>query len=152
MSGCEQTQQIAPLFDQLVGEQLDRIGHVEAKCPGRLQVDQKLEFGGLCDRQVGGLHALEDLTGVNADLTKHVWNIGPIAHQPTGFDKITLGIGRGNPMVRRERHKLNEPASEERVRGDEEGVGPVGHEGAEGRLDLAAGAGVEAVSLVMRPR
>ena len=35
--GREQTQQIAPLFDQLVGEQLNRIGHVEAKCPGRLQ-------------------------------------------------------------------------------------------------------------------
>ena len=122
---------------------MDRIGHVEAKCPGRLQVDQKLEFSGLCDRQVGGLHALEDLTGVNADLTKHVWNIGPIAHQPTGFDKITLGIGRGNPIMRRERHKLDEPASEEPVRGDEESVGPVAHEGAEGRLDLAAGACVE---------
>jgi hypothetical protein len=32
-------QQIANrLFDHLVGEQLDRVGHLEAKCPGRLQV------------------------------------------------------------------------------------------------------------------
>ena len=107
----------------------DRVGHLEAKRPGRLQVDHKLEFGGLCDRQVGGLHALEDLTGVDTDLTKHVWNIGPIAHQPTGFDKVTLGIGRGNPMMRRERHKLDGPASEEPVGGDEESVGPVGARG-----------------------
>jgi hypothetical protein len=89
-NGREQTQQIGPLFNHLIGEQLDRVGHLETKCPGRLQVDHKLEFGGLCDRQVGGLHALEDLTGVDTDLTNHVWNIGPIAHQPTGFDKITL--------------------------------------------------------------
>ena len=46
-------------------------------------------------------------------------------------------------MMRRERRKLDAPAGEERVGGDEESVGPVAHEGAEGRLDLAAGAGVE---------
>src|SRR5262245_19485038 len=46
-------------------------------------------------------------------------------------------------MMRRERHKLDAPASEEPVGGDEESVGPVEHEGAEGRLDLAAGAGLE---------
>ena len=46
-------------------------------------------------------------------------------------------------MARRERRKLDAPADEEPVGGDEEGVGPVAHEGGEGRLDLAAGAGVE---------
>jgi hypothetical protein len=65
-SGCEQWQQGA-LFDHLIGEQLDRVGHPDTTCPRRLQVDEKLEFGGLCDRQVGGLHALEDLTDVDAD-------------------------------------------------------------------------------------
>jgi hypothetical protein len=45
------------------------LGSSKAKCPGCLQVDDKLEFGGLRDRQVGGLHAPEDLTGVDADLT-----------------------------------------------------------------------------------
>jgi len=30
----------------------------------------------------------------------HVGNIGPIAHQPTGFDKGALGIGRGNKLAR----------------------------------------------------
>ena len=50
-------------------------------------------------------------------------------------------------MARRERRKLDAPADEERVGGDEEGVGPVAHEGGEGRLDLAAGAGVEDLNL-----
>ena len=55
------------LLDHLVGEQLDRVGHFKAECPGRLQVDDELKFGGLQDRQVGGLRALENLTSVNAD-------------------------------------------------------------------------------------
>ena len=45
-------QQTASLFDHLVsaGEQLGR--HFEAESLGRLQVDDKLEFGGLFDRQI----------------------------------------------------------------------------------------------------
>jgi hypothetical protein len=136
-NGREQTKQTAPLFDHLVGEQLDRVGHIEAKRPGRLQVDDKLEFGGLRDRQVGGLHAPEDSTGVDADLTIHVRNIGPIAHQPTGFDKFALGIGRGNPVMCSERHKLGGPASEERVGRDQESVGPVARKRGEGLASIS---------------
>jgi hypothetical protein len=51
-------------FDHLVGELLEMQRHVEAECPGRLQVDDELEFGRLQDRQVSRLRALEDLTGV----------------------------------------------------------------------------------------
>ena len=50
-------------------------------------------------------------------------------------------------MARRERRKLDAPADEERIGGDEEGVGPVTHEGGKGRLDFAAGAGVEDLDL-----
>jgi hypothetical protein len=35
------------LLDHLVGEQLDRVGHLDAECPGRLQVDDEFEFGRL---------------------------------------------------------------------------------------------------------
>ena len=38
----------------------------------RLQVDDQLELGRLHDRQVGGLRALEDAAGIDADLTKGV--------------------------------------------------------------------------------
>ena len=50
-------------------------------------------------------------------------------------------------MAHRERCKLDAPADEEPVGGDEEGIGPVAHEGGKGRLDLAAGAGVENLNL-----
>jgi hypothetical protein len=68
-------------------------------------------------------------------------------HSSTGFDKGALGIGRGNPMMRRERRKLDGPADEERVRGNEKGVGPVARERGEGRLDFPTGAGFENLNL-----
>ena len=56
--------------------------------PGRLQVDDKLEFRRLQDRQVSRLSAIEDLTGVGADLTIHAYTIGVVAHQAAGFDSL----------------------------------------------------------------
>jgi hypothetical protein len=50
-------------------------------------------------------------------------------------------------MARGHYRKLDTPAVEETVGRDEEGVGPVTHEGGEGRLDLAAGASVEDLNL-----
>jgi hypothetical protein len=40
--------------------------HVEAKRLSRLQIDVKLDFGGLLDRQVGGFFALENPAGIIA--------------------------------------------------------------------------------------
>jgi hypothetical protein len=106
---------------------------------------------GYCGVKLAGVfRALEDLTGVDADLTTHAYNIGPIAHQPTGFDILATVVGRGNPMARRERCKLDAPASEEHVASDVQRVGAVAHEGGEGSLDFAAGAGVERPEFAVR--
>src|SRR5215469_15951699 len=134
-------------FDHLVGEQLDRVGHLEAERSGRYQIDDEFELGGLHDRQIGGLRTLEDLTRVEAGLMKHAHSIGPIAHQPAGFDILAKGIDRGYRMTGSKRRKLDAPADKERVAGNEECVGPVSQEGGEGRLDLFAGAGFEELCL-----
>src|SRR5215469_6042938 len=99
------------------------------------------------DRHVGGLGALENLTGVDPDLTIHVHTIGVVAHQPAGFDSFARGIGRGNPIGRRERRKLDPPAREERIASDVHRVDAIVHESGEGRLDLTTGAGVEDLNL-----
>src|SRR5205809_3475308 len=90
---CDGASSATRSFDHLVGAGEQRWRNFEAERPGRLQVDDELEFGGLQDREVCGLGALEDLTGVGADLTKHVRTIGRVAHQPTDFDNLTTGIG-----------------------------------------------------------
>ena len=44
-SGCEHLQQVRPLFDHLVGEQLDRVRDLNAERPRCSQVDDVFEFG-----------------------------------------------------------------------------------------------------------
>ena len=43
----------------------------------------------LHDRQVGGLLALEDAAGIDADLTPRIRDAGSVAHQPADFGKFT---------------------------------------------------------------
>src|SRR5262249_6224437 len=134
-------------LDHLVGAGEECRWNGDAERPGRLQVDDELEFGRLQDRQVGGLRALEDLTGVGADLAPHVQTIGPIAHQQARFGPLTGRATRRNPVTRRERRKLDAPASEEPIAGNEEGIGPVACDSGEDRLDFPAVAGVEGLDL-----
>jgi hypothetical protein len=65
-------QQTAPLFDHPLGGRKQRRRHGEAEHPGSLVVDHQLELGRLHDRQVSRLGALEDATGIDADLTIRV--------------------------------------------------------------------------------
>ena len=55
-------------------------------------------------------------------------------------------------MVRRERRKLDAPADEEPVGGNEEGVGSIAYEGREGRLDLAVALALRTGICNPRPR
>jgi hypothetical protein len=57
MSGREQSQQGNPLIDHLVGACGEAGRHFEPEYFGSLEVDNKLELGGLIDRQIGGLLA-----------------------------------------------------------------------------------------------
>jgi hypothetical protein len=47
------------LLDHLVGARGEPGRYFEAECLGCLQVDHELELGGLIDRQIGRLLALE---------------------------------------------------------------------------------------------
>src|SRR5262249_6517745 len=88
-------------------------------------------------------------TGVDPELTIHVQRIGPITHQPAGFDKLARGIGCWNPIMRRECRKLNSSSVEESIRGDKQGVSMTECNSGEGRLDLAASTGL--VDLNLKP-
>jgi hypothetical protein len=53
----------------------------------------------LHDRQIGGLGALQNLSGIDADLTSHVSEVGSVANQPAGCDKFTIRIRCRNPVA-----------------------------------------------------
>jgi hypothetical protein len=58
------------LFDYLVGQREQRGRHSDAERLCRLEVDDKLKFGWLLDRQIGGLLSLENSPDVGRRLTK----------------------------------------------------------------------------------
>ena len=93
------------LFDHLVGaRRLACSGHGEAERLGGLQVDVQLDFGGLLDRQVGGLVALENPAGIDAGQAICVRNVRSVAQQTSGRGELAI-VGRslaprGGPSAR----------------------------------------------------
>ena len=93
-------------LDDLVGAGKDRWRDREAESLRGLQIDDQLEIGRLLDRQIGGLGATEDLTGVNADVVICLRKDRPIANQPAIRDVFAPNIDRRNMVVCRQRHNL----------------------------------------------
>jgi len=94
------------LFDDLVGAGENRWRHGEAELLGGLEVDHQLEGRRLLDRQIGGLLALENPSGVNASLAKGRSDAGPIADQAAGSGKFRQCIDRRKGMARRQPDEL----------------------------------------------
>src|SRR5262249_60113080 len=105
-----------------------------ADSPGGLQFDAESIFGGLPDRQVGGLAALEDATGLGSKLTERVSEACSIAHQPAGFRIVAKRIRRGQSAEHRQERQLDTPVVKERGALDEQTVGSFANKGCEGRL------------------
>src|SRR5436190_4233504 len=103
------------LLDHLVGASREPGRYVEAERLGSFQVDHELEPGGLIDRQVGGLFALENPSDVEASPAIRIRSVVAIAHQPALFDKRTVGVHVGDGVTRRERDNLLAPAREVRI-------------------------------------
>ena len=106
------------------------------------------------DRQVGRLRTLEDSAGIDADLTITVRNVGSVAHQAAGIDIVASGIGRGNRVARRQVANWTRRLLKKASGATNSASGTLARKGCEGRVDLAAGAGVEDLDLQpegMRP-
>src|SRR5215813_5521081 len=134
---------LAHSLNHLVGERKQLVRYVKAEHPGRLGIDDEFEFARLHDRQVRGLGALEDESGIDADLTIRIQNVGSVTHQPADFGKVTKISCHGNRMVRRQVGELHAPDVKKGIVADEEGIGSLVHNHREGGFDLADGAGVK---------
>src|SRR5262245_17660605 len=104
-----------PSFDHLVGAGEERRWHIEAKRPCRLQVDDELKLGRPQDRHVGRFLAVENATGIDAELAMLVSDVRSVAQHPAAFGKRAIKINRRHPMIYRQRGELHETGVEQWV-------------------------------------
>src|SRR5438309_8920358 len=94
------------LVDNVVGAGEDRWRDRQPQRLGGLEIDDQLEPSQLLDWQIGRLGAVEDLSGVNAQLARVISAARSIAYQAAGRGEIAPNIDRRNSVARRHCHEL----------------------------------------------
>src|SRR5262249_2317324 len=73
----------------------------EAKCLGGGEVDGKLKFGRLLDRDVGRLHSMQDFIHVICRVSEQFCVIWSVRHERSGFNKVALTEDCGQLLAKR---------------------------------------------------
>src|ERR1700730_3620942 len=97
------------LFDHLVGAPQQREWESKAERLGGLKIDDKLDLGGLLDRQVSRLFALKNPAGIDADQTVYIRKTASVAHQAASRGELTIPADRGHGMAGRQCGQLFAP-------------------------------------------
>src|SRR6476646_5587460 len=105
-SGCEQSQQGSPLFDDLVGGREQRRRHCKTERSSGSQIQDQFKPCRLLDRQIGRLLALEDTADIASNLAVRLGMGDAIARQAAGSDELAPRKDGGNRVAARERRDL----------------------------------------------
>jgi hypothetical protein len=106
-----------------------------------LKIDDQLEGGWLLNRQIGGLGALEDLSGVGAEQAIHAGKARPVADQAPGRNALAPLVHGGNGVAFCQGNQLLAPAVEERVGANQQGTGGQFGNAGEGGFEVGVGTG-----------
>lgn len=82
------------LLDHLVGKCQHLVWNCQSECLGGLEVEHELEFGGLHDRKIGWLLALEDAIDAPGRTPVLVVGIRPIGDQTAVGDDVAGRVDR----------------------------------------------------------
>ena len=95
-------QQIASLFDHLVGGHEQGGRHGQTQRLGGFQVDDGFILGRHLHRKIGRLGAAQDAVDIGRRRPKLFGAVGAVAHEPTGHDEETVGVDGGQAVLGRE--------------------------------------------------
>src|SRR5262249_28727086 len=107
-------------LDHLVGAAGERQRDCDAERPGGLEVEKEFNFGGLLNRQIGGLIAPEKSPRVSGHHPGGFLFTAAIRHQTTGGGKPTKFVDRGHCVANCQVGELFAVSSEEVVWADDE--------------------------------
>src|SRR6516162_979157 len=81
-------QQIALLFDHLVGASEQRRRHSEAGCLGSRKIDDEIEFRRLLDREIVRFRSTQNPIDIFSGTPKQRWIVWSIGQQRASLDKV----------------------------------------------------------------
>src|SRR3984893_3771192 len=116
---------VLPLLDDLVGDRYQVVRDHQPKRLRGFEIDQKLEFRRLFDRNVGGLGTLQDLVNNLGSPTEHLLPVWFECQQPSFPNILFQAVQGGDPIVQREIDDLPALRVEEEIGNYEEHVGLV---------------------------
>src|SRR5262249_12030399 len=108
-------------------------------------VDHQLEFGGLHDRKISGLLALEYPAGKDSGFAVCIPESGSIAHQAAGGGKFAKLVHRGNRMTSRQRNDLIKAVGKQTIGSDYQRVRPQLRQSLENSIEVTFAAGLQNV-------
>src|SRR3954465_4441320 len=128
------SQQHSCSFDHLVGDGKQPCGKFDPECPGGLEVDHEPQLGGALYRQVGRTCALQNLPGVDADLSKCIRDARSVVHETADRRKFAPWIDRRDFVACRQSDDLIAVIAKQRINTNLECVNPVSYKGCESVL------------------
>jgi hypothetical protein len=87
-------QRLAGLLNGLSGRSKQRRRHGQAQRLRRLRIDDKLEAGGLLNRQISHFRAPQNVIKLGCSLPEQIDVVDSVAQEPTLRDKIPVRIDR----------------------------------------------------------
>src|SRR6516165_79837 len=111
------------LFDDLVGKRQQPVRNSDSQYPGRFAVDNKFNFRGLLDRQIGWFLTFQDTCGVHTDDTVRLGDTGPIAHQATCDCKVWILVDARYRVLIRKRGEFYNATGEKCIVSNQQRTG-----------------------------
>ena len=109
-------QQIASLFDHLVGTSKQRGRQLQPELPCSFLVHDQLKFGWSLNRQFGRIGTAQDSINIGCCACDNLFDLHPVGHEAASLAEDAKRVDRGKPALRNQRSNLIAPDGRDSIR------------------------------------